>query len=275
MSSYLTSVLRRGRSILIGTLTSRHCYQSWSDFTRANWLRLTENHFTRPFTSPGTLWTLHLRNCPDPIYVRRANSDFHVVEEVFERGEYDPFLKMGIPPDATILDLGTNVGLMSVFFNMHFPGCRIVSVEPDLENFKMIQANCARPIESGRQKLFHGFAAARDGFASIRREGLSWSFSKSDAPGGEQISCYSVPTLCREVGFDTVDLLKCDIEGTEVELFADCAGWIGCVRNLFVETHAPYNPSQLQDDLRAAGWNFRVVTSTGSTIFLSQIQSVA
>ena len=67
-------------------------------------------------------------------------------------------------------------------------------------------------------------------------------------------------TLLARAGFTgEVDLLKCDIEGTEKELFAGCAPWIGRVRHLAVETHPPYTPDDLYAALGAAGWEFDVV----------------
>jgi FkbM family methyltransferase len=257
------------------SFTARRYYQTWGDTFSANWLRFTENRMARPLLrNPGSRLALHLRNYKQPILVRRSNSDFHVLKEVFEQGEYGPVLDMGLPADAKILDLGANIGLMAVYCDMHFPQCRLVSVEPDTQNCEMIRANCAGMLESGRMKLFQGFAAGKDGAASLQRDvmdGLAWSFQKVEAREGDSIPCYGVPTLCKAAGFDTIDLLKCDIEGSEIELFANCSDWIGKVRHLVVETHGEYGPPQLQEALRAAGWKFRVAFDRGYVIFLSAV----
>jgi len=69
----------------------------------------------------------------------------------------------------------------------------------------------------------------------------------------------SVSTLVQKHDLHRIDLLKCDIEGSEIELFADCRDWIHRVKALLVETHAPYTVQQLYAALRANGWNFNVI----------------
>jgi FkbM family methyltransferase len=55
-----------------------------------------------------------------------------------------------------------------------------------------------------------------------------------------------------------IDLLKCDIEGSERELFSDCREWIGRVRNISIEVHGDYLKHTLLDDLRRNGADFEV-----------------
>lgn len=67
----------------------------------------------------------------------------------------------------------------------------------------------------------------------------------------------TVPELLREAGLNSeIDLLKCDIEGAERELFGACEPWIQRVRNLLVEVHGAYNGRALLEDLRRNGSNF-------------------
>jgi FkbM family methyltransferase len=268
-------LVRRAGEITFQVLTCHRFYQTWQDSIRANWLRLTENRFARRWLAkPGSRSTLHLKDYDAPIFVRRGNSDFLVVHEIFEEQEYAPVMKMNLRPDANILDLGANVGLMAIYLAVHFPASRIASVEPDADNRQLLCDNCAPLLKTGRLQVFEGFVAAKDGFASIDRKvmgGMSWAFQKSEG-GVEKIPCFSIPTLCQKMGFDRIDLLKCDVEGTEAELFGNCSEWIGRVRNLVVETHsAAYGPEHVQADLRAAGWNFRVAGQVRSLTFLSNI----
>ena len=137
----------------------------------------------------------------------------------------------------------------------------MLAVEPDAENCDLIRRNCAPLISGGRMDVVRGFVAAADGAATIDRSDQSWGFKKS-APastGQESIPCVSVPTLLADrPHMATIDLLKCDIEGSEAELFADCAAWIGRVRNVIIEVHPPYSVDRLYEDLRRASWEFDV-----------------
>ena len=56
-----------------------------------------------------------------------------------------------------------------------------------------------------------------------------------------------------------IDLLKCDIEGAESELFKDCGSWISRVGALVVELHPPYSSSQFQSDLKNSGAAFTII----------------
>jgi hypothetical protein len=130
-----------------------------------------------------------------------------------------------------------------------------------------LEANCRRLIESGRVVVVGAFVGACDGEATIDRSGESWEFRKGDAPPAdaaavhEVIPCLSIPTLLRRAAVDDgsrIDVLKCDIEGSEAELFAACAPWIGRVERIIVEVHPPYSLERLYADLRRAGWDFDV-----------------
>ena len=56
-----------------------------------------------------------------------------------------------------------------------------------------------------------------------------------------------------------LDVVKCDIEGAEEELFADCSESIRGVSWLVVECHAPYTAERLVRDLEVNGGRFQRV----------------
>ena len=76
--------------------------------------------------------------------------------------------------------------------------------------------------------------------------------------GKESIPCLTVPSLLTIRPMEHINLLKCDIEGSEAELFANCASWIGRVENLIIEVHPPYSTERLHEDLRRASWEFDI-----------------
>ena len=104
-------------------------------------------------------------------------------------------------------------------------------------------------------------AAADNRHVSLIAEKGEWGFMMSDANENEA----SIPTLTMEEvcsHFDKqfdIDILKCDIEGAGKEIFSNCATWINRVRNLIIETHAPYFPHHLMDDLQRNGGDFTVL----------------
>ncbi len=237
----------------------RKDYGSAIDVVKAAHLQTTYADWrkSKPADDDG-LW-IRAAQVKDPLWLRRRSSDVLVFQEIFEKGEYRPIQRWKLPQDATVLDMGGNVGLATVYFISVLPAARVVVVEPDHANCQSIARTCGRQIASGNVRVVEAFVAAQDGSAWIDRTWPSWAFSMTDRPpdgGGERIACVSVPTLIRESGFAQIDLLKCDIEGTEAEVFAQCTEWIGKVNHLVVETHAPYRIAQLFRHLDQAQWAF-------------------
>jgi FkbM family methyltransferase len=204
--------------------------------------------------------SLSPRSLRDPVYLRLSNSDFAVFEEIFDRDEYAAIKQWNLPSDARVVDLGANIGLASVYFSTVLPRASLAAVEPDEANCRLLRRNCRRLLHQHRLTVFRAFVAARDGAAGIDRNCSSWAFRKVDAidRDHETVPCVSMAHVLADTGFDTIDLLKCDIEGSERELFAHCAPWIARVKHLIVETHRPYMNADLYNDLRSAGWNFDI-----------------
>jgi FkbM family methyltransferase len=199
----------------------------------------------------------------DPVWIRCKSSDFFVLKEIFEDGEYGSIQQWNLPLNATVLDLGGNIGLASLYFASALPASRIVVVEPDHSNCISIARTCKKIIASGRMQIIEAFVAGFDGEAGIDRNARSWAFKMTDQPPAlatERIRCVSIPTLMSEFKIETIDLLKCDIEGTETQLFANCKTWIGRVNHLIVETHAPYKLADLFQNLRQANWDFEILS---------------
>jgi FkbM family methyltransferase len=242
-------------------LRFRRIGHSWRDGWTALLLRLCAGGKLRAILKPREC-LLRLKALPDPLTLRRANSDIFVVRDVFENQDYGVVRRMNLPADATIVDLGANIGIASLYFASLFPQSRILAVEPDADNCDLLRRNCAALLAAGRLHVEQAFVAAADGAAAIDRSDQSWGFKKIDSPeaasNGQTIRCLAMPSLLAAHNIDRIDLLKCDIEGSEAELFANCAPWIHRVTNLVIEVHPPYSPERLHHDLRQASWEFDV-----------------
>ena len=55
------------------------------------------------------------------------------------------------------------------------------------------------------------------------------------------VRAVTMDTVMRETGIDSIDLLKVDIEGAEIEIFKSCP-WIRKVRVLTIELHDRLRP---------------------------------
>jgi FkbM family methyltransferase len=249
-------------------LWRRHGYRRKSDILKDFLLRTTADFYSKG-GHPPVSWPIRMypRRLDHPVYLRLADSDFMVLDEIFSQNEYARIQDWDLPSDAKIIDLGANVGLAGLYFASMYPDSKLVAVEPDAGNCRLIERNCQQLLDDDRLRLFHAFAACSDGVAGIDKGWQAWAFRKVDTVDATHtaVPCISIPTLLKKTGLGQVDLLKCDIEGSEREVFHDCGSWIGRVRHLVVETHNPYfdpeHPYTVQHlyaDLHNAGWDFDV-----------------
>jgi FkbM family methyltransferase len=258
---------------------SESVYPSFADRTKAVLLRFAaEPRKGHLLGKQGSIYSMNLKQLTHPVFVRRGTSDFLVLRDIFEDGEYEQVGLYTLPAEATILDLGGNIGMSVLYFAGLCPQSKLIVVEPDQDNFAMLARNCAPLSDAGRLTAVRAFVAANDGEAGIDRSDDAWGFKKTEGPvagDAETVPCVSIPTLLARAKWDHIDLMKCDVEGAERELFADCGAWIHRVRNLIVETHPPYTPEDLFADLKRVGWDYKVVYQNPYTpsprIFLTRV----
>ena len=221
--------------------------------------------FPLPFR--GRVCRVGTREAGLDCWVRLGYSDGSVFEDICVRGIYDSVRKAGLTDVRQVVDLGANVGVSARLWAHLFPQTRITAVEPDQSNFEMCRRN-ASPDED-RITLIRGFAAGQSGSAYLDPGAQACTHKMVSEPQTEStaIPAYTMADIL-ELGKVTgdIDLLKCDIEGSEQQLFADCAGWIGRVRHMMIELHPPYSKPAFLDDLARAGSGLKVVWSDESPV---------
>jgi|HubBroStandDraft_1064217.scaffolds.fasta_scaffold29312_2 FkbM family methyltransferase len=168
-----------------------------------------------------------------PIWLRLGTTDLSVFCQVLMSDAY----RFGLPEHAdVILDAGANIGLASIFYARQFPHARIVAIEPDRSNFEALLRNTApyTNIEPINAALW-----SHDGTVEIVSSGHGeWGLTTREGPG---VRAISMPTLLRECGIANVDLLKCDIEGAESEVFRS-REWLDSVKAVVIELHDQFSP---------------------------------
>lgn len=182
---------------------------------------------------------LRMKGQPTPFRFRPGTSDKEVIEHIFIAGEYD-WLPRHSP--KTILDLGANIGATARYFLANISGSRVVALEPDEGNHELLAANLA-PF-GDRAEAQHAAVWSRDTNVKVVRgeflDGSEWTYQAKEHADDSlpSVPAKSVPTIMDEAGLDTVDLLKVDIEGGELELFGDGSPeWLRRIKNISIELH--------------------------------------
>lgn len=238
---------------------ARRQYVAASDWFRSLYQRVLL-HFPRlPLPRRNSIRQVSIVGMPEPFYVRLSTTDWYVLEEIFLDRLYEPLTKRQLRDVRNIVDLGANTGFTIRLWQLMYPSARIVAVEPDAKNLEMCRRNALGDMTGRQLHLVQACVAGRSRTVFLDRSGGAWGFSMRDASSAaeELVQALTLPQIMESCGMDgPIDLLKCDIEGTEAELFADCSGWISSIRNLVVELHHPYSSEHFLADLRRGGGRF-------------------
>ncbi len=170
-----------------------------------------------------------------PVRLRNNTSDITVFYQVFLAKSYE--LNYRINPKV-IIDCGANIGLATVFFKNKFPNAKVISIEPEDSNFKLLQENTQK---------YHDVHCVKSGIWNkhanlIIKENNdgNWGFmvEEVDYENENTISAISITQIMNQYGIDAIDILKIDIEGSEKDLFEDnFEFWLSKTKVLIIELH--------------------------------------
>jgi FkbM family methyltransferase len=189
-----------------------------------------------------------LNGLPHPVLLRPGTTDWRVLHQIFADQEYDPASPahdaalsrcyeeaLGRSELPVIIDCGANIGLASIWYAQRYPQARIIAVEPEPENFRILALNAANyanitPVQGGISDR-----KTRVSLANVGDAPWAWE-TKESAETGE-IATFTVPDLLAGVANARLLIVKIDIEGFEVELFRSNREWPRQVPLIVFESH--------------------------------------
>jgi FkbM family methyltransferase len=168
------------------------------------------------------------------VSLRAGTSDIDVFREVFERRELD--LEYGYPDPGLIVDAGAYIGLTTVFLARRFPQATVVAIEPDGSNFELLLRN-TRALPN--ITAIHAALWSESGLdLRLSTSDRKWSTRVGVSGHGPRIRTVTVSDVLEMTGKARLDLLKLDIEGAELEVFAGEGGrWLHRTRWILAELH--------------------------------------
>jgi FkbM family methyltransferase len=166
-----------------------------------------------------------------------------------------------------VIDCGANIGLTTVLFKNMFPDAKVIAVEPDRENFLMLQKNT-----SGYGDVFPlnaGIWSRKTNLEVIDKYGAGSNglvVQETDALGG--LPALTIQDIMNDFSLTQIDLLKVDIEGAESELFKqDASGWLCKTRILLVELHDYKISGSSSNFIKALSQHSFDIYVTGEVLF--------
>jgi FkbM family methyltransferase len=252
----------------------------WYGRTDGHLTIIWDNHPPESFTCDGdvyrrdgtTLEAWPTFGSQGPVALRVGSSDAYVFHQIFVEREYD---SPDLPSMAdTIVDLGANGGLASLFFAERYPAACLLAVEPDAGNFALLAANLA-PLGK-RATAMRAAVWPSDGHINLHHEDDGgtplgdWGIQVSDHASTRSalVPCDNVATLLDRAGFDRVDILKVDIEGAELEVFSErSAEWLPRIGLVAIETHDRFRPGSEAAVRNALAPFFEELPPRGENLF--------
>jgi FkbM family methyltransferase len=165
-------------------------------------------------------------------------------EEIFLRRHY--FFESPTP-NPLIVDVGSNIGLATLFFKRLYPASKLIAFEPDPETYAVLEKNVRDNALEGVLALNE---AVYDGSERI------FLYGDRETPGSPQQTMRSgrlagdtrsVPaSRLSDHVTEAVDFLKIDVEGAEDVVMQDLEerGKLRLVRRLAVEHHHHLDPDE-------------------------------
>jgi len=86
---------------------------------------------------------------PVGITIRPVSNDIYTVNEIFVEKVYAAAAAR-LRDVRTVIDLGANIGLASLYFLGEFPQSRVLALEPDHRNFQFLDGNLSSFQRDGR-----------------------------------------------------------------------------------------------------------------------------
>ena len=275
------------RQMLADLLSALRIGAGWSRFRLLWWVAsLHLRPVRRPLCSSEALrLPVRAHGKRLRLLLRKNQSDLYVFAEVFLRELYGEALDRLDMPVRTVVDLGANIGLVTLLLQSRFPQARVVCVEPVAESVVCLRENMrangltwevfptAVADSPGRKDLFVSRWWSSSTTSGSVRDKRFRDLERADARlrlPTRSVEAVSVEMIKQRCGFERIDVLKVDVEGAEAELLHDEASWLLDVGAVLLELHEKYvDPQPVLATLRRFGFHRVALSSPHVLLFQS------
>lgn len=183
--------------------------------------------------------TIQLKGMMHPFYIRAIRADMQSFINTF----IDPYLeqKPYLQDARCVIDAGANIGYTAILFANWWPNCKIISIEPDKENYELTVRNTAAysniiVVHGGlwnKEASLQIEAGQEDGFVVREVLGNERTVTPENLSKG-----ISIEQLMEEYHISEIDFLKMNIEGSEKEVFSkNYEYWLPKTKAMLIELH--------------------------------------
>jgi len=184
--------------------------------------------------------------------MRDVGGDMFIFHEVLTYGVYQVQPKWLQRRPETIVDLGANIGLTSLFMASQYSSAKIVAVEPHPESAALLRHNLG--CLGQRARVWEAAVSDHTGEARLNLANEAYNASLlRESARHVQVRAVSMNEILGKEQISRIDILKIDIEGAERNLLAHSPVWLKKVGFMMIEMHEGYGFPELTRDLEPAG----------------------
>jgi len=176
----------------------------------------------------------------------RDEADQSVMREIFKLREYK-VAEEKIAEARVILDVGAHAGFFTLYCRILNPSADVYAMEPIPENIEALKEHLEKNNMEGVEIIEAALAKATEKRKIVITEDSHNNFL--DEAGEKEVQAYSFKDFCDKNDLARVDVLKMDIEGSELNVLESCKDKLSNVKNLFVEYHSFTNQKQRLDKI--------------------------
>lgn len=177
------------------------------------------------------LLRIGLRRAP----FRMRPSDIFTLAEILHEGQYA--VQSPLPASPVIIDAGANIGAAATWLLGRFPGAHLHCFEPSSVNFAYLRTNLGTVTDA---RVTRAALGAKSGVATLQlaAHGAMHSIGgEPGAPGTESVPCIALADYLETAALPGVDLLKLDVEGSELDVLRGLGTRLADVRVIIGEVH--------------------------------------
>jgi hypothetical protein len=157
--------------------------QTWTALRRygpkAAFFFLSANLRRKSGSTRQSIQRLPLKGIEHPLHLREGRSDPFFFGQIFLDQEFAPIRGLDV---ATMIDLGGNAGLASVWFLNTFPRAKLVTIEANPENYPSLEANL-HPYGDRATMVKGGVWWRRTPLALVLRQNEGDAYVREALPG--------------------------------------------------------------------------------------------
>jgi FkbM family methyltransferase len=207
-----------------------------------------------------------------PLVVRKGTTDTLVFNQVFITRRFKPLLSLVSWQPKLIIDGGAYVGYSSVMFAARFPSAKVLAIEPDRSNYRVLVENAGEGVKA----IYAGVGSESGNIKVTNREGGHWGLKteSTSAADPDAVRVLTISELLSSADADGIDILKLNVEGAEKDIFSGNCEWLARTRLMMIDLHDHMQPGCSEAVYSAAkrfGFTWQLPTASDEhVIFLAR-----